>query len=187
MSYISRDTQFFFLRFQAFQADASFSGTQDPHPHVPSECKGAVPARLLSRPGHRHLRLARLLRGASAGESQERLHEHPGGSLVGPGHHDDRGLRRHGAEDLRGDAGRCPVRTGRRADHSAARSRHCLKLHYVLLAHAGPREAAQAEKAGPARRTGPGQAPEAHGPRWNGAPEDERHQTSSSGRTEALR
>ncbi|GIY59002.1 potassium channel Kv3 [Caerostris extrusa] len=153
---------------QVVQTDSPLPGPQDPHPHVPGERQGALPARLLPGPGDRHLRLPRLLRRATAGQPQQRLHQHPGGPVVGHRHHDHCGLRGHGAQDLRGHAGGRPVRPRRSADHRPARARHRVQLHDVLLAHAGEGEAAQTEKEGAARRAGEGTTPQTPGTQGGG-------------------
>lgn len=137
----------------AVQADAALVRAEDPHADVPGVGQGADAARVLPGAGHRDIRQPGVLRGAHSGQPAQRLQQHTAGPVVGPGHHDHGRLRRHGAQDVRGHVRRRPVRVGRRAHHSAARARHRFQLRDVLLAHAGPGQAAQEAAPSAARRT----------------------------------
>ena len=53
---------------QAVQTDAALVRAQDPAADVQGVGQGAAPPRVLPRPRHRHLRLARLLRREDTGQ-----------------------------------------------------------------------------------------------------------------------
>ena len=57
--------------------------------------------------------------------------------MVGDSDHDNGGVRRYGAQDVRRDVRRSPVRPGRSADHLPARTRHRFQLFHVLQSHTG--------------------------------------------------
>ncbi len=67
---------------------------------------------------------------------------------MGPGHHDNGGLWRYGPQDLPGHVRRNPLCPRWCTHRRPPRSRHRLQLRHVLLAHAGPRQAAQETPAG---------------------------------------
>ena len=100
---------------------------------------------------------------------------HPRGTLVGHRHHDYRGIRGYGAQDVRGHVRGRTVRPGRRVDHRAARARHRLELRPLLLAYAGAGQAAKEEAASIAGggRTAQREGRTAHG---TADPQDECHQ-----------
>lgn len=139
----------------AVQADAALVRAEDPHADVPGVGQGADAARVLPGAGHRDIRQPGVLRGAHPGQPAQRLQQHTAGPVVGPGHHDHRRLRRHGTQDVRRHVRGCPVRARRRAHHRAARARHRVQLRHVLLAHAGPGQAAQEAAPRAARGTAP--------------------------------
>ena len=87
------------------------------------------------------------IRSLIPGKSSQWLQLHTPRPMVGPGHHDHCRLRRHGSEDVSRHVRWHPVRSRRCTDRRPARSGHRLQLRDVLLAHAGPRKAAQETKA----------------------------------------
>jgi len=134
--------------------DASLARAQDPHSHVQGECSRTDVTHLLSDYRHRHLRVACLLRRAHPVQSDQRLHVHPGRTVVGYCDDDDRRLRRYDAEDLRRNVRRVAVRADRCPDDSASGSGDRIQLRAVLLSHAGSRQATQEATESVARRGG---------------------------------
>ena len=78
-------------------------------------------------------------------QSEERLQEHTVGPVVGTGHDDHRRLRRHGAQDLRGDVRRRVVRPRRCPHDRPAGARDRQQLCDVLQSHAGASQATEEE------------------------------------------
>jgi len=73
--------------------------------------------------------------------------------VVGPGHHDHRGLRGHGPQNLHRYVRGRPVRLSRRTNHRTASARHRQQLRHVLLAHAGQGQTAKEAETSASRRT----------------------------------
>ena len=65
------------------------------------------------------------------------ISEHPWRTMVGNRDHDNGGLRRHGAQDIRRHVRRCPVCTCGCPHYLAARPRYRIQLLHVLQPHSG--------------------------------------------------